>query len=133
MLTPIVGVGLLFLLGRDLMSEARDGGNTVLFSATVLLVLYVATAVGVTFQWGYAWWRGRKVRKNFELQAIEKLNPQSYDLIRSRGRILLNVRCSMSERIRTEIAPGANLTFSDLTNLPTAHKEILKQPENPLS
>ena len=73
------------------------------------------------------------MRKNFELQAIEKLNPQSYDLIRSRGRILLNVRCSMSERIRTEIAPGANLTFSDLTNLPTAHKEILKQPENPLS
>lgn len=133
MLTPIVGVGLLFLLGRDLMSEARDGGNTVLFSATVLLVLYVATAVGVTFQWGYAWWRGRKLRKNFELQAIDKLNPQSYDLIRSRGRILLNVRCSMSERINTEIAPGTNLTFSDLSNLPTAHKEILKQPENPLS
>tara|TARA_B100000989_G_scaffold214794_1_gene163365 strand:+ start:20397 stop:21554 length:1158 start_codon:yes stop_codon:yes gene_type:complete len=133
MLTPIIGVGLLFLLGRDLMSEARDGGNTVLFSATVLFVLYVATAVGVTFQWGYAWWRGRKIRKNFEMQAIEKLNPQSYDLIRSRGRILLNVRCSMAERIETEIAPGTNLTFADLAKLPTAHDEFLKQPENPLS
>tara|TARA_B100000886_G_scaffold269467_1_gene193510 strand:- start:1408 stop:2565 length:1158 start_codon:yes stop_codon:yes gene_type:complete len=133
MLTPIIGVGLLFLLGRDLMSEARDGGNTVLFSATVLFVLYVATAVGVTFQWGYAWWRGRKIRKNFEIQAIEKLNPQSYDLIRSRGRILLNVRCSMAERIETEIAPGINLTFADLAKLPTAHDEFLKQPENPLS
>ena len=133
MLTPIIGVGLLFLLGRDLMSEARDGGNTVLFSATVLFVLYVATAVGVTFQWGYAWWRGRKIRKNFEIQAIEKLNPQSYDLIRSRGRILLNVRCSMAERIETEIAPGINLTFADLAKLPTAHDEFLKRPENPLS
>ena len=29
MLTPIVGVGLLFLLGRDLMTEARDDGNTI--------------------------------------------------------------------------------------------------------
>ncbi len=132
MLTPIVGVGLFFLLGRDLMAEARDGGNTVLFSATVLLVLYCATAVGVTFQWGYAWWHGKSVRKQFERQAIEKLNPQSYDLTRNRGRIQLNVRCSMAERIEGGIAPGTNLTFTDLDNLPTAQKGILVSPENPL-
>ena len=60
---PIVGVGLLFLLGRDLMTEARDDGNTILFSATVLMVLYCATAVGVTFQWGYAWWHGKTIQK----------------------------------------------------------------------
>ena len=132
MLTPIVGVGLLFLLGRDLMTEARDDGNTILFSATVLMVLYCATAVGVTFQWGYAWWHGKTVRKQFELQAIDKLNPQSYDLTRNRGRIQLNVRCPMSERIEGGIRPGANLTFTDLDNLPTAHEGVLKSPENPL-
>ena len=132
MLTPIVGVGLLFLLGRDLMTEARDDGNTILFSATVLMVLYCATAVGVTFQWGYAWWHGKTIRKQFENQAIEKLNPQSYDLTRNRGRIQLNVRCPMSERIEGGIGPGATLTFSDLDNLPTAHEGVLKSPENPL-
>ncbi len=132
MLTPIVGVGLLFLLGRDLMTEARDDGNTILFSATVLMVLYCATAVGVTFQWGYAWWHGKTIRKQFEKQAIEKLNPQSYDLTRNRGRIQLNVRCPMSERIEGGIGPGATLTFSDLDNLPTAHEGVLKSPENPL-
>ena len=132
MLTPIVGVGLLFLLGRDLMTEARDDGNTILFSATVLMVLYCATAVGVTFQWGYAWWHGKTVRKQFELQAIDKLNPQSYDLTRNRGRIQLNVRCPMSERIEGGIRPGANLTFTDLDNLPTAHEGVLKSPESPL-
>ena len=132
MLTPIVGVGLLFLLGRDLMSEARDDGNTILFSATVLMVLYCATAVGVTFQWGYAWWHGKTIRKEFEKQAIDKLNPQSYDLTRNRGRIQLNVRCSMAERIEGGIGPGKNLTFADLDNLPTAHDSVLKSPENPL-
>jgi hypothetical protein len=132
MLTPIVGVGLLFLLGRDLMAEARDGGNTVLFSATVLLVLYCATAVGVTFQWGYTWWHGQTVRKRFERQAIDKLNPQSYDLTRNRGRIQLNVRCSMAERIEVGIAPGTNLTFTDLDNLPTAHESVITTPVNPL-
>jgi len=132
MLTPIIGVGLLFLLGRDLMSEARDDGNTVLFSATVLLVLYCATAVGVTFQWGYAWWHGKTIRKQFEQQAIDKLNPQSYDLTRNRGRIQLNVRCPMSERIESGIGPGKSLTFTDLDNLPTAHEGVLKSPENPL-
>ena len=132
MLTPIVGVGLLFLLGRDLMTEARDDGNTILFSATVLMVLYCATAVGVTFQWGYAWWHGKTIRKQFEQQAIDKLNPQSYDLTRNRGRIQLNVRCPMSERIEGGIGPGANLTFTDLDNLPTAHEGVLKSPENPL-
>ena len=54
------------------MAAARDDGNTILFSAIVLMVLYCATAVGVTFQWGYAWWHGKTIRKEFEKQAIEK-------------------------------------------------------------
>ena len=45
---------------------------------------------------------------------------------------MLNVRCSMAERIESEIAPGTNLTFADLDNLPTAHESVLKSPQNPL-
>ena len=132
LLTPVIGVGLLFLLGRDLMTEARDGGNTVLFSLTVLMVLYCATAVGITFQWGYNWWHGKAVREEFEQQAITKLNPQSYDLTRNRGRIQLNVRSSMAERIEGANLPGTNLSFSDLDNLPSAHDDVVIKPKNPL-
>ena len=132
LLTPVIGVGLLFLLGRDLMTEARDGGNTQLFALTVLLVLYCATAVGITFQWGYNWWHGKNVRKEFEQQAIEVLNPYSYDLTRNRGRIQLNVRSTMAERSVTSEEVVANLTFSDLDNLPSAHEKIIRKPENPL-
>ncbi len=132
LLKPVVGVGLLFLLGRDLMFEARDGGNAVLFALMVLVVLYCATAVGVTFQWGYAWWHGKTVRQNFEEQAIEKLNPQSYDLTRHRGRIQLNVRCSMKERLARNAEPLPELTFGDLEAFPSAHDGVVSAPSNPL-
>jgi len=131
-LKPIVGVGLLFLLGRDVLFEARDGGNAVLFAATVIVVLYCATAVSVTFQWGYAWWHGKTVRTIFEKQAIEKLNPQSYDLTRNKGRIQLNVRCSMAERLGGEFGPRGELKFSDLEKFPSAHEGVISAPVNPL-
>ena len=131
-LKPVVGIGLLFLLGRDLMFEARDGGNAVLFAATVVVVLYCATAVGMTFQWGYAWWHGKAVRKMFEEQAIEKLNPHSYDLTRNRGRIQLNVRSTMKERLDTNLAPLSTVTFAQLDQMPSAHDGVVTRPENPL-
>ena len=64
---------------------------------------------------GYAWWHGKTIRKEFEKQAIDKLNPQSYDLTEVRQN-LLNVRCPMSERINTVMTPGKTLTFTDLDN-----------------
>ncbi|MDP6869802.1 MAG: hypothetical protein QGI21_03400 [Candidatus Poseidoniaceae archaeon] len=132
LLKPIIGVGLFFLLGRDLMFEARDGGNAVLFAATVVVVLYCATAVGMTFQWGYAWWHGNTVRKIFEEQAIDKLNPHSYDLTRNKGRIQLNVRCTMKERLDTNLAPLSTITFAQLDQMPSAHDGVIHRPENPL-
>jgi len=132
LLTPVIGVGLLFLLGRDLMTEARDGGNTQLFALTVLLVLYCATAVGVTFQWGYNRWNGKNVRKEFEQQVIDELNPHSYDLTRNRGRIQLNVRSTMAERSVIAYNINENLSFKDLDNLPSAHEDIVRKPNNPL-
>ena len=114
------------------MTEARDGGNTQLFALTVLLVLYCATAVGVTFQWGYNRWNGKNVRKEFEQQVIDELNPHSYDLTRNRGRIQLNVRSTMAERSVIADTINENFSFTDLDNLPSAHEDIVRKPENPL-
>lgn len=131
MVKPLVGVGLFFLLSRDLLLEARLG-NPVLFAATVLVVLYGATVVGVSFQWGYAMLRGNTVRERFEEQAIELIDPQSYDLTRSKGRIAFNIRMSMSERIEFNRRSPSNLSFADLENMPLANKGELEPPKNPL-
>ena len=131
MVKPLVGVGLIFLLTRDLLLEARLG-NPVLFAATVLVVLYGATVVGVSFQWGYAMLRGTNVRERFEEQAIELIDPQSYDLTRSKGRIAFNIRMSMGERIEFNRRSPSNLSFADLEKMPQANKGNLEPPKNPL-
>ena len=38
----------------------------------------------------------------------------------------------MAERIEGSTGHTSNLTFTDLDNLPTAHDEALKSPDNPL-
>ena len=127
---PLVGVGLLFLLGRDLLLEARVS-NPVLFSAVVLMVLYGAAVVGVSFQWGYAMFRGDKVRGQFEEQAIEYIDPQSYDLTRSRGKIQFNIRMSMQERIEANKRSPRNMTFADLESLPSVAEKGISAPRKP--
>ncbi|MFZ9047225.1 MAG: hypothetical protein ACO20Y_00345 [Poseidonia sp.] len=132
-LNPIVGLGLLFLLGRNLLEEARDvAGNPVLFSTVVLTLLYGAAVVGISYRWGYASWRGERVRQAFESQVIEHLNPLSYDLTRTKGRIDFNVRMGMDERITAfETDRPQQLSFEDLQNLPTVPSGTAA-PSNPL-
>ena len=55
--------------------------------------------------------RGDKVRGQFEEQAIEYIDPQSYDLTRSRGEIQFNIRMSMQERIEANKRSPRNLTL----------------------
>ena len=132
-LNPIVGIGLLFLLGRNLLEESRDvGGNPVLFATVVLMLLYGAAIVGISYRWGYSSWRGERVRHDFEEQVIENLEPLSYDLTRSKGRIDFNVRMGMNERLSAfESGIHQQLTFEELQNLPTIPKDT-KAPKNPL-
>lgn len=132
-LNPIVGIGLVFLLGRNLLEEARAvDGNPVLFATFVLMLLYGAAVVGISFRWGYSTWRGGTVRGTFEVQAIEELNPLSYDLTRTKGRIDFNVRMAMDERLMAfdKVNPH-QLTFDDLQSLPSAGKKR-RAPKNPL-
>jgi len=132
-LNPVVGIGLVFLLGRNLLEEARDvGGNPILFATVVLTLLYGAAVVGISYRWGYASWRGGKVRQHFEAQVIEQLEPLSYDLTRTKGRIDFNVRMGMNERLTTfEAVNPQQLSFEELQNLPTVPAGT-KAPVNPL-
>ena len=130
-LKPVVGIGLLFLIGRNLLDNARDG-NPVVFAGTVLLLLYGAAIVGIAYRWGYSVWRGDKVKQEFEEQIVENLKPLSYDLTRTRGRIEFIAQMSMDERLTVmNEAPAKQLTFADLQALPSS-KNKGKIPKNPI-
>ena len=119
-INPLVGVGLLFLLGRDLMAEAR-GGNSILFSLTVLLVLFSVTVVGMAVEIGYAQRRGNKVRDTFAKQVVEVLDPVSYSFNRHEDRLLLHAECSMRDRLlgKAIIKERDAVTFGMIDNLPS--------------
>ena len=130
-LKPLVGIGLVFLIGRNLLDESRSG-NAVLFATSILMLLYGAAVVGIAFRWGYSLWRGTRVKDDFEQQIIEAVNPLSYDLTRTKGRIEFHVRMEMKERLTTlNEAPPDQLTFADLQALPASEfKGTI--PDNPL-
>ena len=132
-LNPVVGIGLLFLLGRNLLEESRDvDGNPILFATVVLTLLYGAAVVGISYRWGYSSWRGERVRQDFETQVIDYLNPLSYDLTRTKGRIDFNVRMGMDERLTAfDSTNTQQLTFEELQNLPSIPADT-KAPKNPL-
>ena len=132
-LNPVVGIGLVFLLGRNLLEEARDvGGNPILFATVVLTLLYGAAIVGISYRWGYSSWRGERVRQDFEVQVIEYLDPLSYDLTRTKGRIDFNVRMGMDERLTAfDTVNPHQMSFEDLQNLPSIPLDT-KAPKNPL-
>lgn len=119
-INPLVGVGLLFLLGRDLMAEAR-GGNPILFSLTVLLVLFSVSVVGMAVEIGYAQRRGKKVRDRFAQQVVEVLDPISYSFNRHEDRLSLHVECSMRDRLLGEVVVKErdSVTFGIIDNLPS--------------
>lgn len=63
---------------------------------------------------------------------IESLNPLSYDLTRSKGRIEFHVRMVMKERLNTlNEASIKQLSFADLQDLPASENRG-KIPDNPL-
>jgi hypothetical protein len=130
-LKPLVGIGLVFLIGRNLLDESRSG-NAVLFATSILMLLYGAAVVGIAFRWGYSLWRGTRVKDDFEQQIIDAINPLSYDLTRTKGRIEFHVRMEMKERLTTlSEAPPDQLTFADLQALPASEfKGTI--PDNPL-
>jgi hypothetical protein len=76
-------------------------------------------------------WRGKKIQRSFEGQVIETLDPLSYDLTRTKGRIEFIVRKPMAERLQEieEIHTG-QMTFEDLDSMPS--NQPTQAPQNPI-
>ncbi len=101
-LGPLVGVGLVFLISRQLLygSQLRYNdlfGDPVVFSLSVLLVLYTATIIGVTVELSFFRSRGKVVRKAFQKQMVEEYDPTVYLFTRNLGTLRLSPLMPLSE------------------------------------
>jgi len=118
MLGPWVGVGLIFLLSRQLFygTELRSGemfGDPVLFSLAVLLVLYTATMIGVAVEISFFRSRAEAVRVEFQDQMIQKYNPQLYLFTRNLGMLKISRLMTLREWVNR----GERIELSDLEEL----------------
>ena len=101
-LGPLVGVGLVFLITRQLIydSQLRSNelfGDPVVFSLSILLVLYTATIIGVTVELSFFRSRGKEVRKAFQKQMVEEYDPTVYLFTRNLGTLRLSPLMPLSE------------------------------------
>lgn len=120
MLGPWVGVGLLFLLSRQLFygTELRSGemfGDPVIFSLTVLLVLYTATIIGVAVEISFFRSRAEPVRIKFQEQVIGRFDPTLYLFTRHLGLLRISPLMKLSDWVEK----GEKMDFSDLDKLRT--------------
>ena len=112
-LGPSVGIGLIFLLSRQLIygSRLRSGdllGDPVVFSTSVLLVLYTATIIGVAVEYAFFVSRSNVVRNNFQRQVVEEHDPMVYLFTRHLG----TLRISPLMRLEEWIDNGEEIEFS---------------------
>jgi hypothetical protein len=120
---PIVGVGLVLLLGRQLMQMMSGAGSTlfsdpVVFALIVLGVLYTATLVGVAVEFTFFRRRGAIVRHAFMTQVIQSHQPMVYQYTRHLGNMELTPRITMQEWLaaaeRLPDDDGGQMTFEEL-------------------
>ena len=101
-LGPLVGVGLIFLLSRQLLygSQIRSSdlvSDPVIFSLSVLVVLYTATVVGILVELTFFTYRANDVRQTFQHQMVEEYNPVVYLFTRNLGSLKLSPLMPLSE------------------------------------
>jgi len=118
MIGPWVGVGLIFLLSRQLFygTELRSDsmfGDPVLFSLTVLLVLYTATIIGVAVELSFFRSRAEHVRRSFQNQVIDQFDPTLYLFTRHLGSLRISPLMSLEEWVDR----GETMQFTDLQDL----------------
>ena len=88
-----MGVGLIFLLSRQiaLSSTIREGtlSDPSFFAMTVVLVLYIATLIGISLELAFFRTRGKNEKKIFESQIEDIMSPDHYSFIRHLGKYQL--------------------------------------------
>ena len=118
MLGPWVGVGLLFLISRQIFygTELRSGemfGDPVIFSLAILLVLYTATMIGVAVEISFFRSRAESVRVKFQNQMIDEFEPQLYLFTRNLGML----KISRLMTLRQWVEQGEKINLNDLDKL----------------
>ena len=94
---PLVGAGLILLLARDLTTGIRYGNyDPVLFSISVLVVLFICSLVAIGIEVVYSQRRDTKMHASFSEQVISHMSPLSYNFTRYKGLLDLQVRGPMS-------------------------------------
>ena len=126
-IAPVVGVGLLFLLSRQLFLTVTASGDAlnlfkepILFSVVVLVILYTAAAVGIMVEWGFFVRRGERVRTLFLEQVIESEEPQMYAFTRDGDQMSLERLCSLRAYKDGEHIDDARIDFEALLRAPSA-------------
>lgn len=114
-LAPVVGLGLLFLLSRQLFLTQIGSGNSIFadpiwFAGIVLIVLYSAAAVAIMVEISFFGLRSERVRLVFQNQMVASHNPVLYAFTREHDRMELNPLRSLKDHL---VSNGEGLEKSD--------------------
>tara|TARA_B100000700_G_C15028878_1_gene849566 strand:+ start:959 stop:2131 length:1173 start_codon:yes stop_codon:yes gene_type:complete len=130
-LAPVVGLGLLFLLSRQLFLTQIGASNSVFadpiwFAGIVLIVLYSAAAVAIMVEISFFGLRSERVRMVFQNQIVEKYNPILYAFTREHDRMELNPIRTLKEHLvhgESEIEQNEPFNFEDMLRAPSTLQE----------
>ena len=142
LLTPIVGLGLLVLIVRQVFFTITYPGvglhDPIIFAISIMVVLYTATIVGALIEWA-AGRRGKIIRNSFHKRLIDDENPELYSFTRNKdGSLNLRKICMLEEFFVNdhrfpEQSLEASIRFEDLMALPSLVEEgvITLPPKKP--
>ncbi len=126
LLAPIVGLGLIFLLSRQLFLTQTGASNglfsdPIWFAGIVLIVLYSAAAVAIMVEISFFGLRAARVREVFHRQIAEVQNPILYSFTRDQGRMDLKPIRRLKDHIALgddAIDESKQFTFDDMLRRP---------------
>ena len=130
-LAPVVGLGLLFLLSRQLFltqigSSSSIFSDPIWFAGIVLIVLYSAAAVAIMVEISFFGLRSERVRMVFQNQMVESHNPVLYAFTREHDRMELNPLRSLKDHLVSNgegLEKSDNFDFEDMLRTPSTLQE----------
>ena len=130
-LAPVVGLGLLFLLSRQLFLTQIGASNSIFadpiwFAGIVLIVLYSAAAVAIMVEISFFGFRAEDVRMIFQQQMVEKYNPMLYSFTREHDRMELNPIRTLKEHLElndSHTEESEPFNFEDMLRAPSTLQE----------
>ena len=142
LLTPVVGIGLLVLIVRQVFLTISIPGeglhDPIIFAISIMVVLYTATIVGALIEWAVGR-RGKIIRNSFHKRLIDDENPELYSFTRNKdGSLNLRKICMLGEFFENdhrfpEQSLEASIRFEDLMALPSLVEEgvVTLPPKKP--